>query len=150
MSIDSFTDVKVVTEPMKHTREPWHAKGHHIIAETVTRDRDQSTHSYLDEVTYYGGFLVAESMNEPNAKRAALCVNACIGLSNEVLEKMSGDGGVSAELRLKSMKHEESYRKFLNEQLNERNADIEELRKENRALIAELLELRGPTETKGG
>ena len=45
-----------------------------------------------DDVEFYGGHLICESVVERNARRIVACVNLCAGISTEELEAPDGVG----------------------------------------------------------
>ena len=63
----------------RHNPEPWRT-GHHnaVVCDTPTAHKD------VDNYKAYGGFLIAESIGEHNAKRVVECVNACANFENAI------------------------------------------------------------------
>lgn len=70
---------------MKHSKEPWRLGN----GETVVSDDPVPEVSGADEVEYYGGNLVGESIAGRNAIRIVACVNSCEGIKTEWLEAVN-------------------------------------------------------------
>lgn len=66
----------------KHTKEPWRLGR----PGTVVADEPVPDMGGADDVEYYGGHCVAESIVERNARRIVACVNACAGIPIEIIE----------------------------------------------------------------
>ena len=66
---------------MNHTKEPWEAKAdpsyYGIVSEIYAMDKF---------VASLGGVCSPDEV-EANARRIVACVNACVGITNEALEK---------------------------------------------------------------
>ena len=66
---------------MNHTKEPWEAKAdpsyYGIVSEIYAMDKF---------IASLGGVCSPDEV-EANARRIVACVNACAGITNEVLEK---------------------------------------------------------------
>ena len=72
---------------MEHTQEPWRVgKSGAVVADYKVPEMGGS-----DDVDYYGGHLIAESVVQRNAVRIVSCVNACAGIPSEDLKKVQGD-----------------------------------------------------------
>lgn len=69
--------MRLPTAMENHTPEPWVKKGSTVISPS----RGGLTVEEYDEQTwtYYGGYLIAESITDANARRIVACVNACAG-----------------------------------------------------------------------
>lgn len=76
--------MRLPTAMENHTPEPWVKKGSTVISPS----RGGLTVEEYDEQTwtYYGGYLIAESITDANARRIVACVNACAGIPSEALE----------------------------------------------------------------
>lgn len=66
----------------EHTKEPWRTGRQG----SVVADEPVPEISGSEDVAYYGGHLVAESVAPRNVRRIVACVNACAGLTTEFLE----------------------------------------------------------------
>ncbi len=66
---------------MNHTKEPWResAKTNGVVADHHVGFNGADG---AEDVEYYGGHLVAESMTKPNIARVVACVNALAGVKN--------------------------------------------------------------------
>lgn len=73
---------------MNHTAEPWRVgKIGSVVANELVGGGPRGS----DDVKYYGGFLVCESVTKSNAERIIACVNACAGLTEtEILAATKG------------------------------------------------------------
>ena len=70
-----------MSEMMKHTREPW-------VAEKTLQGRDSSISNMRGKtiaIAYKNENIDGDDL--ANAKRIALCVNACEGITNDALEE---------------------------------------------------------------
>lgn len=69
---------------MAHTNEPWRVgKTGGVVADAPIPEMLGS-----NEVEYYGGHLVCESVTKSNAARIVACVNACAGIETSLLESI--------------------------------------------------------------
>lgn len=66
---------------LKHTPEPWRVGRHAVVADVPVVGGCSGT----DDVDYYGGHLVCETVTEANAERIIACVNACKGINPEAV-----------------------------------------------------------------
>lgn len=69
---------------MEHSKEPWR-KGIDYNS-IVSDDSSGPMVNGAEAVEHYGGYMVAESVAEANARRIVACVNACAGLDTAQLE----------------------------------------------------------------
>lgn len=66
----------------QHTKEPWRTGRHGcVVADEPVLEIGGS-----DDVEYYGGHLICESVTLRNARRIVACVNACAGIPTDDLE----------------------------------------------------------------
>ncbi len=80
------------TETMKHTKEPW-------VVEKTLQGRDSSISNRRGKtiaIAYQNENIDGDDL--ANAKRIVACVNACKGLTNEVLDKGILDDAIALVL----------------------------------------------------
>jgi len=73
----------------KHTQEPWREGKSSPFMTCVVSDEEIEGIDGANEVAYYGGNLIAESVTPDNARRIVACVNACAGLDDVYLSNTS-------------------------------------------------------------
>lgn len=75
-----------------HSKEPWRVGGvdcHSGCGPCIVSDHGVNQAWGADDVDYYGGHLVADSVCHPDARRIVAAVNACAGIDTEHLESVA-------------------------------------------------------------
>ena len=105
---------------MAHTQEPWRVgKSGAVVADYKVPEMGGS-----DDIDYYGGHLVGESIIPSNASRIVACVNACAGISTETLESAGKfpltKSSLNGYLHMKAQRNEllEALRDFVSDHEN--------------------------------
>ena len=87
----------------QHTKEPWRIGRHGC----VVTDEPVPEISGSDDVEYYDGHFICESVTLRNARRIVACVNACAGIETYALELMTGDLSIINQITGKKAKKAE-------------------------------------------
>ena len=80
---------------MTHSKEPWRRGGifgNPCGGGAVVCDESVNPVAGADDVAYYGGMLVAETVCPADARRIVACVNVLAGVSTEILERVINAG----------------------------------------------------------
>ena len=92
---------------MNHTKEPW-------VAEKTLQGRDSSISNSRGKtiaIAYQNNNIDGDDL--ANAKRIALCVNACEGITNEALEAGVVDGCIEI-VKNQTPEPEDGIRRWMN------------------------------------
>jgi hypothetical protein len=85
---------------MAHTQEPWRTgRAGAVVANFPIKEIGGS-----DDIEYYGGHLVCESVTKSNAARIVACVNACAGIPIEKLTQVENSPAPIFDLLLQTAK----------------------------------------------
>jgi hypothetical protein len=76
-----------MTTTAKHTPEPWRLGSPSTVVADSAEGITLNGATGPENVEYYGGNLICESVSNANASRIVACVNACKNVSNEWLQE---------------------------------------------------------------
>jgi hypothetical protein len=74
----------------EHTAEPWRQEADCIVA--GHKNDPLGPGETLQHREWYPGYLICETVSRTNARRIVACVNACVGISTDSIEKVLADG----------------------------------------------------------